>query len=216
MLSFSSIGTRVGLMRFLSALVPLNSCRRHRQTRMHQDPAHFMAARTTLRSDVALAQQANRTTVLAVVGKFCRGVQHQGHFISGCKPLACGLKMSGQNIFFTDAFVGEKSIRRFSIRPVLTGHRNTLFGTVRQPLELHAEPLSQSLVLEVALGEFAIDPRIWRFCDGNRGLPALSNSVVRHRAPCESGTRIIRISSSRIACKNYLQFTEITRKVVGN
>lgn len=38
-----------------------------------------MVARTTLRSYVAIAQQANRTTVLAVVGKFRRAVRHQGN-----------------------------------------------------------------------------------------------------------------------------------------
>jgi hypothetical protein len=47
-------------------------------------------------------------------------------------------------------------------------------------------------------------------------VPALSNIVVRHRAPCESGTRIIRISSSRIVCNNYLQSTENKSEVVGN
>lgn len=59
--------------------------------------------------------------------------------------------MSGQNTVFTHAFVGEKSIRRFSIRPILTGHWNTLSRTVRQLLEQHSEPLSQSLILEITL-----------------------------------------------------------------
>jgi hypothetical protein len=67
-----------------------------------------------------------------------------------------------------------------------------------------SESLAQSFVLELTIGNFAINPRLW-LCIGNTGLPALANSLVRHQAPCGSGTRIIGISSSRNTCKNNLQ-----------
>ena len=59
-------------------------------------------------------------------------------------------------------------------------------------------------------------PRVIRFVGGNRKSPALANRNVRHTPPRESRTRIIRISSSRITCKNYLQTTKNNQKVVGN
>lgn len=66
--------------------------------------------------------------------------------------------MSSQNILFRDAVVGEETIRRLCVCPVLANQRNALAGTLGELLEKFPESLVESGVSELAAGEFVIDP----------------------------------------------------------
>ena len=100
----------------------------HRETRVHQDPANrtcfglSIAAVTGLHS----ACKTDQLRLFSLIGKFRGVLQNQDRTLGFCKALARRLKMPGEDISLVHALVGEKSIRGFSIRPVLTGHRNTL------------------------------------------------------------------------------------------
>ncbi len=177
---------------------------------MHQNAARGVEPRLAVsicavKVDTSLP---HRVHVFSLVGKLRRVMHHQDR-PAGCqRTIARRLKVTTQNLRFADSIVVENSIRRLRVCPVLANQRDAVARTRGELFEQRSESLAQAFINEVAVGEFAVDSRVVRFFVGNRRVPALSNIVVRHGAPCESGTRIIRISSSRITCKNYLQSTE--------
>ncbi len=185
---------------------------------MHQNPAAGVVPWSpvgTTAGDID-ARLANRIDILSRVGKFRRVMHHQDVTVDGSRSVPRRLKMTAKNLCFTDSIIVEKSIRGLRVRPVLAYQRNAVTWTRGQLLHQRSESFAQSFVTEHTVGNFAVNPRVRGFCIGNRRPPALSNSVVRHIAPCESGTRIICISSSRITCKNNLQIAKNKQKVVGN
>src|SRR6266404_952006 len=107
--------------------------------------------------------------------------------------------MSGEDIRLAHALVRKKSIGGFGIRPVLTGHRDTLPGSIGQLLQQRVKSLIQTLVHERGLFEFLIDPIVWRLIDGNSAPQALRVLRVRHAtAPC--------VEMTRKSCISYVRF----------
>jgi hypothetical protein len=103
-LSFFSVGTRVGLIFFLSALQPLNlfpdprlhgrqslrkSLNGHRQTGMHQDPTDNVVLRTPFETlpDGSALYDANGLDILTVTVEFCCVVKDQSSGIGCVKPI---------------------------------------------------------------------------------------------------------------------------------
>jgi hypothetical protein len=57
-------------------------------------------------------------------------VQDQDGAVACREAVVRRLKMARQNIGFVDAFIGEKAIRCFGVRPILASHGNTLANRV--------------------------------------------------------------------------------------
>src|ERR1039457_5079161 len=185
---------------------------------MHQDAATGVVARTSLvvGTGDADSRLAHRLDVFSLVRKLGCVVKHKNPAVRRCHSIACCLKVAGEDLGLVDSIIVEKSVRGFSIRPVLASQRNTLAGTCRELLEQRSETLAQPLVLEIAMGKFAINPIVIRPRLGNTLPSARSNMFARHAAPRVSRTRNIRISCGRIRCKINLQPTNCIQEVVGN
>jgi hypothetical protein len=76
------------------------------------------------------------------------------------EALTRGLKMPAQNVLLTDVGVGEKSIGRFRVSPVLAGEWNALTHVLPELLKQQAEAFLKSFVSEVAGGILLIHPRL--------------------------------------------------------
>src|SRR5882762_1888624 len=135
MLSFFSMGTRVGLIFFLSAAVPLNFFRVQNLTaaKPSGSPSVVTAKLECIRMPqnrvrsqatclVAAAVDAlgftNRLGLLPLIGILGRIVEHQDRPIGGGCTISSRLKMAGQNVCFTDPLVGEKAICRLGVGPI--------------------------------------------------------------------------------------------------
>ena len=103
-------------------------------------------------------QDAHRANILPVIGKFRRIVKDQNSGIRGNESLARGLKVSSKNILFGDTVVGQKTIGRLCVCPVLANQRNALAGALGELLEEFSESLVESDISELAAGEFTINP----------------------------------------------------------
>jgi hypothetical protein len=77
-----------------------------------------------------------------------------------------GLKMSRKNSHFADAVVGQKTVGRLCVCPVLTNPRNALAGTLGELLEKFSESLVESDVCELASNEFTLNPCLGLGCGG--------------------------------------------------
>ena len=142
MLSFFSIGTRVGLIFFLSAAVPLNFfrvqiyCRqpkrqtfaRHRQARVHQDAADRVRSQATglVPAAVDALGDPDRLCVLSLKAELGGVMEHKNRAIGRNRALKGRLKMTGENVRLADPVVGEKTIRGLGISPVLAHQRDAL------------------------------------------------------------------------------------------
>jgi hypothetical protein len=60
----------------------------------------------------------------------CVRMTHQEGAGTCWDAVAGRLRMARQNIGFVDALIGEKAIRRFGVRPVLTSHGNALANRI--------------------------------------------------------------------------------------
>ena len=192
--------------------------RGHCQAGMHQNAARRITSQSpesigACNPDVRLAHGVD---VFALVGELRRVVQHKYWTGRLRRAIARRLEMTSENLGLTDSIVVEESVRRFRVRPVLADQRNAPAGAGGKMPEQRSKTLAETLVLELAVGKFAVDPRARRRRIGNSRPPALSNIFVRHAAPCESNTRTTYISTSRISCKNFLQLTDSIHKIVGN
>jgi hypothetical protein len=99
-------------------------------------------------------------------------MQHQDGLISRREPLAGGLEVTGQDIPLIHPLVSEEAIRSLGIRPVLTGHWDTLPGPIRQLLKQRPEALSQTLIHEGTFLNLLVDPAVWRLLESNSAPPA--------------------------------------------
>src|SRR5208283_4215302 len=63
-----------------------------------------------------------------------------------------------KNSFFGDATIGQKTIGRLGVCPVLANQRNALTSAVGELLEESSESLVKPDVLELATGKFTINP----------------------------------------------------------
>ena len=95
-----------------------------------------------------------------MIGKFRCIVKDQNSGIRGSESLARGLKVSSKNSPFGDAVVGQKTIGRLCVCPVLTNQRNALTGALGELLEELSESLVEPDVSEIAAGEFTINPGV--------------------------------------------------------
>lgn len=90
---------------------------------MHEDAADGVVSRppSLVFAPIERANDADRLGVLTVERELGRVVQHQDECVIGCHSVACGLKVTSQNVFLANTVVREKTVRRFCVRPVLTG-----------------------------------------------------------------------------------------------
>lgn len=116
-------------------------------------------------------QNANGSNIVAVVVKLGRVMKDQNSGIGGRESITRGLEMSHQNIPFGNAVVGEETIRRFCVCPVLANQRNALVSAIGKLLEKFSKSLVESDVSEFASGELAIDPGFGLGSSGMINLP---------------------------------------------
>src|SRR5271156_5139256 len=185
---------------------------------MHQNAARCVMPRAAFQIDAGYTEKclADRFDVIALVGEFGRIMQHQNRTARDCGSIARCLKVTAENLHFADAIVVQKSIGRFSVRPVLAHQGYAVAGTRRQLLQQRSKSLSGPLVFELAVGKLAIEPTVWWLLVENRSPSALSNSFVRHAPPCINRTRNFYISRYRHSCKNIPQRIIARRKDMGN
>src|ERR1700756_3566308 len=87
-------------------------------------------------------------------------MEHEHGTGGGERALTSRLKVTGQNVRFTDPVVGEKTIGSLSIGPILAYQRNALAHGASHLGHQFAEPLVQAFVGKAAAGELAIKPRV--------------------------------------------------------
>jgi len=100
-------------------------------------------------------------------------MEHKNGTVAGDCAVTRRLKVTGQNVRLADPVVGEETIGRFGVGPVLADQRNALAHGAPDLRHQLAQPLVQALVGETAASKFVIKPRI--------GSPGHW-----HRSPCES------------------------------
>lgn len=223
MLSFSSIGTWVGLIFFLSAFGSLEllarpeldgrypkwqSVRRYHQARMHQNAARGIVAQSSIFSPAghAFARDTDSLDIFSLLRELGRIMQHQNGSLARRKTRARRAEMPGQNVRFADSIVGEKAVSRFGVGPVLAHQRNTLAGITGQLREQCAKSFTQTRVFERAARQLVINP----FTD-RRPKDHLSRlrfpqrlPLLPHAAPCIGRTRNRSITDPTNNCKYFL------------
>jgi len=70
--------------------------------------------------------------------------------------------MARQNVCFADSMIGEETVRRLSVCPILANERNTLPYVAPDPLEQCAKSLAKSCIPKLAPGNFPINPELLR------------------------------------------------------
>ena len=176
MLSFFSMGTRVGLIFLLSAAVPLNLSRvqnftaaqsqrqsggRNGKARMHQYPAGRV--HSGIASQVSFAvfdalRNPDQLRPVPLIGELGRVVKHENRTVRYRYTLARRLEMARQNVRFADPIIGEKAIRRLRVRPILANERDTLAYVARNPLKQCAKSLAKPCIPKFAPGDLSINP----------------------------------------------------------
>jgi hypothetical protein len=73
--------------------------------------------------------------VLTLIRELCRVVQYQHEAIDLSKTVACRAKIPRQNVGFVAPLIGQKSICRFRIGPILADERNTAANRSRDTLQ---------------------------------------------------------------------------------
>ncbi|MGY3219756.1 hypothetical protein ACVIM5_000363 [Bradyrhizobium sp. USDA 4512] len=197
MLSFCSIGTRVGLIFRFSAVVPLNFLRvqnlycrqserkplgRYGETRMHQDAALCASCR--------LARKADQVRLLALEAEVRRVMEDEDRSLRRRYAPARRLEMTAKNIRLVDPFVGEEAIGGLRVGPILTNQRDALTHVAPDLCEQFAEPATKPLILKLASRNFLINPRLDTSRQSLSTRPRASLHQA-HRAPraSESGAQ---------------------------
>ncbi len=137
MLSFASIGTRVGSTRRLSALVPLNvgrpgpgldrrqpqrqPVRRHGQAGVHQQAADGVHPELAIGFPPARGcrERADPPGSRTLVGELGRVLQHQDRPGGGRDAAARRAEMAGEDPGLADRLVREEAVGGLGVGPVL-------------------------------------------------------------------------------------------------
>jgi hypothetical protein len=91
--------------------------------------------------------------------------------------------MTGKNVLFIDALVGEKPIRRLGVRPILTSHGDALAHRVTDLPEDVSKSSAQPNVRELASRNLTINPA------ANLGAATAAPLSQYHDAP----SKVIRV-----------------------
>jgi hypothetical protein len=175
MLSFFSMGTRVGLIFFFSAAVPLNFFRVQnltavsprgkpfgcqRKARVHQDATNRMRSQATclVTTAVYAFSDSDGVRVLSLIAELCGIMDHKNETVSDDAAITRRLKVTSENIGLTDAVVRKKTIRGLGVRPVLAHQRNAFAHGAPHLRHQLAEPLVETLVGKTATSKLAIKP----------------------------------------------------------
>ncbi len=118
---------------------------------------------------------------MAVEGEFAGVMQHQDQRTTGPDSLPGRLQMPTQNLFFADARIGEKSVGRLGVRPVLTRPRDAAPDVIGELSQKLSQSADVAFILKPATRQLLIDPS------------------VRLR-PCKSPAWLHDRSSPRFAC----------------
>ena len=92
---------------------------------MHQNAARRIKAWASITIDTGDADLclANRLDVIALVGELSRIVQHQDRTLSHRCPIPRRVKVTAEDLCFTDAVIVQEPVRGLSVGPVLTDQR---------------------------------------------------------------------------------------------
>jgi hypothetical protein len=119
--------------------------------------------------------------LLPAVGELRRVVQDEDRPIDGGRASPRRSKMSGENVAFVDALIGQEAIGRLGIGPILAGERDASPHGVAHLIEQTAEPLRKPRVPKIASACLLINPTIpitRRTRNATRGP-----SLISHEAP---------------------------------
>ena len=100
---------------------------------------------------------------MPVEGEFGGVVEHQDQRATAADSVLGRLKMPAQNLFLADARVGEESVRRFGIRPVLTRPRDAAPDVTGKLSQKLSQPRGVAFIAKTALRQFALHPIAARF-----------------------------------------------------
>src|SRR5579859_6866905 len=85
--------------------------------------------------DGSALHDADGLDILSVIVEL-RCVKKDQNRVIGCgEAISCGLEMPRRKVSFGDAVVGEKTVCRLSVGPVLANQRNALPGAIGELLE---------------------------------------------------------------------------------
>jgi hypothetical protein len=99
----------------------------------------------------------NRLLRLPCITEFCRVMQDENGSVRRREAFTSVLKMPGQNGGLMDPPIGEESIRRLGVRPVLASQRNGLAETGCQLPNQPSKSSSESGVTEPAASQFLVE-----------------------------------------------------------
>ena len=175
MLSFFSMGTRVGLIFFLSAAVPLNFFRVQNLTAASPSgsPSVVTARLECIRMPqtvcdlrrpalsrplLMLLVMPIASDVLSLIAELGRVMQHKNRTVGGDRAITRRLEVAGQNVRFADPVVREEAIGGLGIGPILADQRNALSHGASDLRQQFAEFVAKPRVPKLASTNLSINP----------------------------------------------------------
>ena len=122
---------------------------RNCKARMHQNSTGRVHSRITSQISFAVCDalgNPDQFRPVALIGKLGRVVKYQNTTIRRRDALTRRLEMARQNVRFADTRIGEKTIRRLRVCPILANERDTLSYVAPHPLKQCAKSLAKSRI----------------------------------------------------------------------
>lgn len=129
---------------------------------MHQDSAgrvHYGIARQISFAVLDEFRNPDQLGPIPLIGELSRVVKHENRAVRCCHPLTRRLEMARQNVRFADTMIGEETVRRLRVPPILANERDTLSYVAPDLLEQCAKSLAKPRIPKFASGDFPINPR---------------------------------------------------------
>ncbi|MGY2843467.1 hypothetical protein ACVIWU_006655 [Bradyrhizobium sp. USDA 4509] len=143
-----------------SAALAINALRLTRGTGMHQHAADRVIAPTAILVPAAVDAlgQADSARVRALVGEFRRVMNEETWACTIVVARACGGEVAAEDAGFLHALVGEETVGRLRVRPVLARERCAPAHAVTNLLQQLAKSLTKTGILESCLVDLALCP----------------------------------------------------------
>jgi hypothetical protein len=200
-LSFFSMGTRVGLIFLLSAAVPLNLSRVQNFTALNPSgsPAVVKARLECIKIRQAVYilglpaksrfavfnafRNPDQLWPISLIGELGRVVKHENRAVRRRCTFTRRLKVARQNVRFADAMIGEETVRRLRVCPILANKQDTLPYVAPDPFEQCAKSLAKLRIPKLAPGDFPINPCCRNISGANVAISRPSAQRGTHGAP---------------------------------
>src|SRR6266567_1282203 len=128
-------------------------------------------------------------------------MEHKNRTLHGGRTIMRRLKVTSQNVRLADPLVGEETIGRLGVGPILADQRNTLSHGAPDLSQQFAESVAKPRIPKFASGDFSINPALGT---GDRLGSAPRDSIPQH--PAHGAPPRSRIRCSAMNHKRFFRF----------